>query len=99
MWFALLEVYEDARPPSALPRWRRNHLAIWTQWQDAPIRRVTHANDEDVDDAWPEVESGTIRVTVEAPTSGTPPDREIVLHIAFVDPAGRPGPLLRMAVG
>jgi hypothetical protein len=85
-------------PRAARGAMDRYRLAVWTQWPRAAIEPVRRANDEDLAGNWPVAENGAVVVAVAPPPPGVLPADAITLRLAYLDPAGRLGPLLETVV-
>ena len=60
-------------------------LALWTQWNNAPIRPIDNVGGTPLAGTWPEISAGQL-TTVVAKAAG---DVSLQLRLAYVDPLGR----------
>ena len=60
-------------------------LALWTQWNNAPIRPIDNVGGTPLAGTWPEIGAGQL-TTVVAKAAG---DVSLQLRLAYVDPLGR----------
>lgn len=80
-----------ADPPAAHPKAVAQYrLAVWTQWPQGPIERITNADGEPLDGAWPELTSEPLTIVVQPPVPPATPG-QLSLRVAYVDPVGRVG--------
>lgn len=75
----------------------RFRAAIWIRRDGQSYERITNANGADLVDGWPIVEDGLISVRLDL-TSGATQATPIEVRFAYIDPAGRVGPLQSKAL-
>jgi hypothetical protein len=82
---------EIADPPTAHAKAVAQYrLAVWTQWPQGPIERITNADGDQLGGAWPELTPEPLTIVVPPPVSPATPGL-LTVRIAYIDPVGRMG--------
>jgi hypothetical protein len=82
---------EIADPPTAHAKAVAQYrLAVWTQWPQGPIERITNADGDQLGGAWPELTPEPLTIVVPPPVPPATPGL-LTVRVAYIDPVGRMG--------